>query len=332
MRKIKVLILCGGISNERDVSILSGENIEKSLDRNKFIISKVLINSNNVWEKTVAKQKIKYNPVSCLEKEKPNVIFLALHGKDGEDGKIQSLCEMFKIPYTGSGVLASALAMNKEMSYNILSSKLLSPNFFRLDRKSFSVFKKDTLVKKIKKDISFPCIIKPNESGSSVGISKVNTFQEISLALQKAFKEDDKILIQEYIQGKEFTCAVLGNSSIGGELISLPVVQIIPKSEFFDRDAKYSGQTGEICPANISKNLENKIREMAIIAHKSIMCDGLTRTDFIYTDNKLYFLEINTIPGATSESLAPKEAKAHGWSYSKFLEMQINLAISKNKI
>lgn len=327
MKKIKILILCGGSSSERDVSVLSGKNIEECLNKNKYLISLVLIDKNNNL-KNIHNKKYRLNLFDFLKKEKPNLVFIALHGRDGEDGKIQALCDLLHIPYTGSGVLASALAMNKEMSFRVVSNGIDIPNFLSFQKKDL-LNNFSRIEKEVKSKIGYPCISKPNESGSSIGISIIRKNIDLKRSLEKSFEEDKKVIIQKYIKGREFTCAVLGNNNY--DLIALPIVEIISKSEFFDRDAKYSGLTTEICPANISNKLENEIKNKAIFAHKVLLCDGLTRTDFIYANNKLYFLEINTIPGATKESLAPKEAKAFGWTYEKFLDKQIELGLKKDR-
>jgi D-alanine-D-alanine ligase len=194
--------------------------------------------------------------------------------------------------------------------------------------------KKDVvaLERKVARSIGYPCVVKPNESGSSVGISIVRKKGNLLEALRKAFKEDRIVLIEKYIKGMEVTCAVVGNTG-ETELVALPPIEIVSAGEFFDYDAKYfSAKTQEICPARLTKAQTAKLQMLAQKAHAVIGCDGLSRSDFILTSRgKFYFLEINTIPGLTEASLAPKAATVHGMPFPKFLDMQIELALTKKK-
>lgn len=323
MKKLRLMVVYGGLSSERDVSILSADNIIDNLDKNKYNISRIKILKNDLWEKEGSEVNYKLNPFACIKNEKPDVAFIVLHGKDGEDGKVQAIFDMMSVPYTGSGVLSSALAMDKRMTYLLLDKVVLVPSFFVINKKNPNIQNKDI------EQIGFPCIVKPNQSGSSVGISLVKEKKYFKKAIQKALAEDENVLIQKYIKGREFTCAVIGNSGSKDELVAMPVVEIFPENIFFDTKAKYSGKSNEVCPANIPHILLDKIQKTSIKIHRLLGCDGLTRIDFIYVKNKLFFLEINTIPGATKESLAPKEAKVFGWEYQTFLDKQIDLALNK---
>lgn len=257
---------------------------------------------------------------------KINLAFIAMHGKFAEDGRLQGLLDIHDVPYTGSGVLASAVGMNKSLARKVVGSRgIVSPE-------NFEIFNLKTrgIAERIKKSFGFPCVVKPNESGSSVGVSIVTEERQLTSALKKAFKEDDSVIVERYVKGLEVTCGVLGNS-YRSELYALPVVEIIPGAQFFDYKAKYSSKaTKEICPARLSPSLTRKIQSAAQTAHEALGCDGLTRSDFILSeDEELYFLEINTIPGMTENSLCPKEAKAAGISFTEFLDMQVKLALSK---
>ncbi len=340
-KKINIAVVCGGLSNEREVSIKSGRQVFNNLSNKKYNKSLVEIAKNGSW--VIKENNLKLNSKKSLNKsltimhqdqgivkndlKEFDVIFLALHGKFGEDGRIQSILDILKIPYTGSGVLASALAMNKIKTFEFLTQQnITTPNFLSLNNKNINLEEVDKL---ILQKIKYPCVIKPNESGSSIGITIVNSFSNLKKAIQKAFKEDNSILIEEFIKGREMTCGVLGNSK-QTKLEALPPVEIIPGNEFFDYDSKYfSKQTKEICPAKISKNITQKIQNLSKKIHNLLGCDGLTRSDFILKNNKFYFLEINTIPGLTEVSLCPKEVKAIGISFNEFLDMQIELAIKK---
>jgi D-alanine-D-alanine ligase len=265
--------------------------------------------------------------------QKFDVAFVGMHGRFGEDGKVQALLEIIGIPYTGSGVLASALGMNKMRTLEIVSKYgIKTPQFIALrsmpTKKNFA-----TLRQRIERSIGYPCVVKPNESGSSIGISIVHKKDDLFGAIKMAFQEDVIVLIEEYIKGKEFTCAVMGNTG-QSTLVALPPVEIVPPREFFDYQAKYSSrETKEICPARLTKSQIKKIEMLAENVHTIIGCDGLSRSDFILTTRgEFYFLEINTIPGLTEASLAPKAATAHGMPFPKFLDAQIQLAMAKKKI
>lgn len=340
-KKLNIIIICGGPSNERDVSLKTGEQVFKALPK-KYNSHLVEIKKNGRWllrgssNKQLASGLNERGLLVSNPKRQSNidVAFIAMHGKFGEDGKIQALLETAGISYTGSGVLASALGMNKRKTleivakYGIKTPKLITLNSRAILKKQLAGIKKE-----IAQKIGYPCVVKPNESGSSIGISIVRSSGEVPAALRRAFNEDSSILIEEYIKGLELTCAVMGNSG-QTSLLALPPIEILPANEFFDYDSKYSSvKTQEICPARISKRQTNQLQGLAKKVHEIIGCDGLSRSDFILTArNAFYFLEINTIPGLTEGSLSPKAAKAYGLTFSEFLDKQIQLALlKKNK-
>ena len=343
-RRIKVAVISGGLSNERDVSIKSGIQIFNNLSSasyDKFLIE---ITQDGKWLLKGDKLKIESNiskitTLAIIDPEiginKNNlkdfdVVFLALHGKFGEDGKVQSILDIIDIPYTGSGVLASALAMNKAKTMKFLRSiGIKTPRSLHLFNKNNIDLK--NVDKLIIDSINYPCVVKPNESGSSIGINIVGSFDELGRAIEIAYKEDSQILIEEFIEGREFTCGVLGNAG-QKELEALPPVEILTNRKFFDYEAKYvSNDTREICPADISDELSEDIKSLSKRIHRAIGCDGLSRSDFILKSNEIYFLEINTLPGLTEESLCPKEVRAIGMTFSEFLDIQIRLAMEKHK-
>lgn len=339
-KKLNVIIICGGPSNERNVSLKTGEQVLRALPK-KYNSCLIEIEQSGRWLlRDDSNKKLTNGPNnSKLLISNPkwynnfDIAFIAMHGKFGEDGKIQALLETVGISYTGSGILASALGMNKRKTleivakYGIKTPKFISLNSSAILRKQLTYAKKE-----IAQKIGYPCVIKPNESGSSIGVSIVHSSREVPAALQQAFKEDNSILIEEYIKGIELTCAILGNSG-QTQLLALPPIEIIPANEFFDYNSKYfSSKTREICPARINKRQTNQLQNLAKKVHEIIGCDGLSRSDFILTNkNVLYFLEINTIPGLTKGSLSPKAAKVYGLTFPKFLDKQIQLALLKNK-
>jgi len=349
-KKIRVAVIFGGPSSEREVSLSSGREVLKNLPRDKYELLPVDIKKDN--------QRFLKN------KKDIDVAFLALHGKFGEDGRIQALLDKSKIPYTGSSARASALGMDKLKTRALVQkaglkcAKLIkmelrghttavslsvisrgaeprtiprSRNGAWVNSKKFNLEKLNRL---IEQKISYPCIVKPNQSGSSIGVSIIDSKKQLQKAIQSASKEDSCILIEEYIHGREMSCGVYGNTS-QTQIKALPLTEIIPKSSdrFFSYDAKYiPGRTREVCPAPISKELTAEIQRLSKIAHTRLVCDGLTRSDFIIKENKAYFLEINTIPGITRTSICPQEAKVAGISFPKFLDLQIKLALSRTEI
>jgi len=316
-KKINIAIIGGGFSSEREISLKTSRQIAAVLPTDKYKVSFIDIDKKNNWLKKITK--------------KIDVAFIALHGKFGEDGKIQAILDSFQIPYTGSGVLASALGMNKIKCLEFIKKRGINVPSSVVLRKREDI-KNGLLNECIRKNIKYPCVVKPNESGSSVGIAIVGNPAELKKAVNKAFKEDAAVIIEEYIRGRELTCGVLGNTG-KTSLLVLPLVEIIVHgSNFFDYKEKYFSKTvEEICPAKIDKKTTDEVKKIAKLIHEALGCDGLTRSDFILSEknNKIYFLEINTIPGQTAASLCPKEASALGWTFQEFVEKQIKLALVK---
>ena len=293
--KKKVLILSGGISKERMISLDTGNQVAKELRKNGY---KVKITE----------------PYNNLEKNiknfKPEVIFNALHGQFGEDGYIQTVLEKFKIPYTHSGVMASSIAMDKEISKNIfIKNKLNTPKFFTY---SYDL-KKTDLIKKINKKLKFPVVVKPLNEGSSVNVYICNKKNIVKIL--NSIKSYKKIIIEQYIGGREIQAAIMGNNKLGA-------IELKPKRKFYDYKAKYkaNAKTQHIIPVNISKNKFKQLMNMAFKAHKIIGCDGVTRSDFKFYKNKFYLLEINTQPGMTKLSLVPEIAAYKGINFLKLIQ------------
>ena len=294
----KILILAGGYSNEREISLITAKSVIKEL-----------------------KKKLKYNLLSIepdgnfvhkLRKFKPDLVLNLLHGRYGEDGYIQSILESEKIKYTHSGVLSSSIAIDKEISKKIFSNNnILTPPYFKLVYKNNLNLKK--LIKKIDKKLRFPVVLKPVNEGSSVGVcitSKKNFKANIS-NLEK-FKE---ILIEKYIPGREIQAAILGNKKLG-------IIELKPKRKFYDYKAKYSksAKTEHLIPVNLNNKNFNKINSIALKAHRLLKCRGVTRSDFRFFNNKFYLLELNTQPGMTSLSLVPEIASHKNISFIQLIE------------
>jgi D-alanine-D-alanine ligase len=293
--KKKILVLCGGISKERVISLDTGKEVVKELKKNKY---KVITcePDNNLLKK--------------IKLYKPDVIFNALHGQFGEDGYIQTILETHKIPYTHSGVIASSIAMDKELSKKIfLSNKILTPKYIKF------TFQKDekNIIQKIEKKLKFPVVIKPINEGSSVHVyicSKKNFTKKLKLL--NIYRE---ILIEEFIPGREIQVAIMNKKKLG-------IIELKPKRKFYDYEAKYNpkANTKHIIPVNLNKKDSKKISNIASKAHRVIGCRGVTRSDFKFHKGKFYLLEINTQPGMTRLSLVPEIAAFAGISFIKLIE------------
>ena len=302
--KKKILIISGGISKEREISINTGKQVASELQKNNY---KVLISEPDFKLKKVIKSF------------KPNVIFNALHGQFGEDGYIQSILESTGIPYTHSGVISSSIAMDKELSKKIfVKNKILTPKYliYSFDKS------KSHLIKLIEDKLKFPVVIKPINEGSSVNVyicTKKNILKKIKL-----FRKYKKIIIEQFINGREIQAAIISSKKLG-------IIELRPKREFYDFQAKYNpkAKTEHIIPVKLSKKNYQKVLNIALKAHKLIRCSGVTRSDFKFHKGKFYLLEINTQPGMTSLSLVPEIANYHGISFIKLIEMIIKDAFKK---
>ena len=302
--KKKILIISGGISKERQISIDTGKQVAKELQNNNY---RVRISE----------------PDFRLKKEidsfKPDIIFNALHGQFGEDGYIQTILESIGIPYTHSGVIPSAIAMDKELSKKIfIKNKILTPKYIIFNfNKS-----KSQLIKLIENKLKFPVVIKPLNEGSSVNVficTKKNIFKKIKL-----LNEYKKIIIEQFIGGREIQAAIISTKKLG-------LIELRPKRKFYDFQAKYNpkAKTEHILPVKLSKKNYTNVLNIAMKAHRLIGCSGVTRSDFKFYKGKFYLLEINTQPGMTNLSLVPEIANYHGISFIKLIEMILQDALKK---
>jgi len=302
--KKKILILAGGISKERLISLDTGLQVAKELKKNGYNV-KISEPDSNLTKN--------------INKFKPNVIFNALHGQFGEDGYIQTILEGFKIPYTHSGVVASSLAMNKDLSKKIfIKNKINTPKYIKYsyDKNNFD------LIKIIEKKLKFPVVVKPINEGSSVNVF-ICTKKNI-LRIIKSMKIYKQIIIEEFIGGREIQVAIMGNKKLGA-------IELKPKRKFYDYQAKYNtnAKTEHIIPVSLPNNKLNEIMNLSLKTHKVIGCKGVTRSDFKFYKNKFYLLEINTQPGMTKLSLVPEIAKFRGITFIKLIEWILKDATTK---
>lgn len=337
---LRVNVLMGGPSAEHEVSLNSAQGVITNLDRSKYCIRAVFISKSkeffyrDLQEHTLLLDELtnlKYykGPFSLHDSrevwEGCDVVFLgALHGSFGEDGTVQGVLDVMNLPYTGSGVTASALAMDK-----ILSKFVYIQN--GLDVPPYSIFGKNypqVTIAEISLKHDYPCFVKAPQSGSSRLMGKADSVESLSRMLAELKQCSSQILIESAIKGVEFTCAVMEEPD--GNLIALPPIEIRPKTSFFDYTAKYTdGASEEIVPAPYPEALLERIKQVALTAHKILGCSGVSRTDMIYKDDKLFVLETNTLPGLTRNSLLPKAFKAAGGSYPQMLDQLIQTALSR---
>jgi D-alanine-D-alanine ligase len=310
MAKMRLALIAGGKSSEREVSLKSGAQVYEALDKSKYDIRR-------------------YDPLTDLGRlvqEAPEIqaALIIMHGRGGEDGAMQGLLDLLEIPYQGSGVLGSAVAMNKELSkalYQIAGLKVPAALSFTRDQDPGSL--------KIQAKLGLPVVIKPATEGSSIGVTLARNLTELEDGLDAAYRYDARVLVEEFIQGTEVTGAVLGNKAPQ----ALPLVEIIPSSQytFFDYEAKYQpGASSEICPARLDAELTARAQQYALTAHAALGCRGYSRTDMIVREGEIYVLETNTIPGMTATSLFPQAAKAAGLEFPALLDKLIILALEKD--
>ncbi|MCM8763114.1 MAG: D-alanine--D-alanine ligase [Candidatus Omnitrophica bacterium] len=302
----KIGVLMGGFSSEREISLKSGKAVYNTLSQAGFNVVAIDIRDDDIEANT-----------KLLKESNIDVAFVALHGHFGEDGTVQAILESLDIPYTGSGVEASRLAMDKVASKKIFQRNgLCIPKYIEIQNRDY----------KLNDELSLPLVVKPATHGSSIGLSIVEDKNNLDKALKIAFDLDERVIIEEYIKGREFTVGILDE-------VTLPVIEIKPHKKFFDFEAKYkSGMTDYIIPAQIDDELSNKAGEAALKAHQSLGCRGFSRIDMILgEDNNFYILELNSIPGLTETSLLPKAAKCIGIDFLKLCTILIQSAYEKTK-
>jgi D-alanine-D-alanine ligase len=310
MKKLTLALLYGGISSEREVSLNSGNQVFDALDKEKYDVLRY--DTKTDLAKLVA------------DSNRIDVALIILHGLYGEDGTVQGLLDLLGIPYQGSKVLGSAIAMNKLISKQLFEHTGIPTPPFIITRQGDSIDPKMCV-----QQLGLPLVIKPVEGGSSVGMTIVKSEESLKGAVDIAFEHDQTVILEAYIEGIELTGGVLGNN----DLKALPLIEIIPDKdhEFFDYEAKYvAGVSQEICPARIDDELTEKAQTLAKMAHRALACKGYSRTDMILKGQEIYVLETNTIPGMTATSLLPQAAAAAGLNFSQLLDKLIELSIEEH--
>ena len=329
--KKNIALVTGGFSGEAVISYKSAVTIDNNLDRNQFNVYKIDINPQGWFYELSDERKLEIdkNDFSLqLDNEKIefDAVFIGMHGTPGEDGKLQGYFDTLKIPYTGCDAATSAITFNKRYAVAVAgmagiavakSIVLIKNNFISPDE--------------IVSTLKFPVFIKPNNGGSSIGMSKVNSpSDELGYAIEKAFKEDDQVLVEEMIKGREFTVGVFKTK---GEIIILPLTEVTADAgqSFFDFEAKYQGKSTETTPAEVDEAIATKIREAAKKIYLVFNCRGVVRIDFIYNEEAghPFMLEVNTVPGQSEASIVPQQVKAMGWSLKEFYSKLINESLER---
>jgi D-alanine-D-alanine ligase len=308
MKKIKVGVLFGGKSAEHEVSLQSAENVIKALNKDKYEVTPIKINKDGKFE---------FNVIQNFD-----VIFPVLHGPFGEDGSIQGLLKLAGVPFVGAGVLGSAVGMDKDVMKRLLREAGIPIGKFITIKISNKISFQDA-----EKELGLPLFIKPANMGSSVGVSKARNEEEFIRAVNDAFQYDSKIIIEEFIEGREIECAVLGNDE---PVASIPG-EVVASQEFYSYDAKYTDTSSKtVIPADISSDIIKRVQESAIKTFKALNCEGLGRVDFFLKKNgDLLVIEINTLPGFTDISMYPKLWEVSGVPQSELLDKLINLALER---
>jgi D-alanine-D-alanine ligase len=322
MKKLNIALVAGGYSGERVISLASAAVAEKHIDKALYNVYKIEVDRNN-WTYTDENGAVfmvnrgDFTLNINNETVKFDVALIIIHGTPGEDGKLQGYFDMLQIPYTSCDAITSALTFNKRWTVATAAFSGIPV------AKSLHLFKENPMSSTaILEALKLPVFVKPNNGGSSIGMSKVDKAKDLDGALLKGFNEDTQILVEEYIKGREFT---IGCFKTQGELVVLPICEVRSKKAFFDYEAKYEGASEEIIPAPIDEKTADILRGMVKKIYQIFNCKGIVRADFIWNeaDNQPYMLEINTVPGQSESSLVPQMVKAYGWTMQEFYTRQI---------
>jgi D-alanine-D-alanine ligase len=317
MTKKTIAFVTGGYSGEAVISYQSAITIENNIDKDKYNVYKIDIHPSGWWYdnngEKVAVDKNDFSITLQRQKLTFEAVLIGIHGTPGEDGKLQGYFDMLKIPYTSCNAATSALTFNKR--YTVAVAAFGGINV----AKSLHLFKHSPVASSyILSQLKLPVFVKPNNGGSSIGMSRVAEASELDAAIEKAFKEDEQVLIEEFIQGREFTIGVFKSQ---GKITTLPITEVISKKDFFDYEAKYTkGMSDEITPAQVDEAIAQKVRDNATKVYELLDCRGVVRIDFIYNEavGEPYMLEVNTVPGQSEASIVPQQVRAMGWTMKDF--------------
>lgn len=314
-----IAVVCGGYSGEKVVSMRSAAMVMNNIDRSKYTPHKVVIMEDRWYVEsdglTFDLDKNDFSYQSNGKKVTFDGVFMIIHGTPGENGLLQGYFEILGIPTTTGDTLCMSLTFNKKMTTRVLGG--MDYNVAKsIELKSTDSYSETDIIA----TVGVPCFVKPNCGGSSIGTSRVNHQNELRSAIEKAFKEDSTVIIEEYIQGTEVTCGVI---TLNGKITALPVTEIVSQSSFFDFEAKYEGKSEEITPARIDKHITHQVQAAAVGVYQKLNCKGMIRVDFIIQDNQPFLIEVNTTPGFSEASIIPQQAAVHGLSKSELISAVI---------
>jgi len=329
--KKKIALVTGGFSGEAVISYRSAHTIYNYLDKDKFDVYKIDVNPQGWFYEDASGNKTEVNKndftITCNDKKTSfDAVFIGMHGTPGEDGKLQGYFDMLGLPYTSCNSSTSALTFNKRYTTAVAGMSGIN-----VARSVLFIKGQFSSADEAVKNLNFPVFVKPNNGGSSIGMSKVNNAsEELGTAIEKAFKEDDQVLVEEMIEGREFTVGVFRTK---GEIIVLPITEVVAHKEFFDFEAKYGGKSSETTPAQLPDEWKLQLEEAGAKIYQVFNCRGVVRIDFIYSaqQNKPYMLEINSIPGQSDASVVPQQVRAKGWDLKDFYTKLVEEALSKTE-
>ena len=328
MSKPKIAFVTGGYSGEAEISYKSAVTIQNNIDTDKYDVYRIDITPQGWFydHPSGDRSAVNKDDFSILLSEKKinfDAVLIGIHGTPGEDGKLQGYFDLLNLPYTSCDAATSALTFNKRYTVAVAAFSGIPV------ARSLHLFRHSAVsAEEVLEQLSLPVFVKPNNGGSSIGMSKVDDGSQLSAALEKAFKEDDQVLVEEFIPGREFTVGVFKS---GKEIIVLPITEVETKKDFFDFEAKYQGMSTETTPANIDENMTQKIRETASKVYSIFNCRGVVRIDFIYNKERdqPFMLEINTVPGQSEASIVPQQVKVMRWTLKDFYSALIEDALSR---
>jgi D-alanine-D-alanine ligase len=320
--KKNIALVAGGYSGEYIISIGSAGVAEKHIDASKYNVFKIIIEREKWYHTTAEGSEILVDRADFTlkigrKKIRFDAVLMIIHGTPGEDGKLQGYFDMLNIPYTSCDAATSALTFNKRFTVATVAFAGIHV------AKSLHLFKSHPLsIDAISSSLTMPAFVKPNNGGSSIGMSRVEKVADLAAAIERAFQEDDQVLVEEFIAGREFTVGVMRTQ---GKLLVFPICEVVTKKAFFDFEAKYKGQSEEIIPAPISAEMTDILRGSASRIYEVLNCRGIVRIDFIWSEkhNAPFMLEVNTVPGQSAASIVPQMVKAHGWTMPEFYNRQI---------
>jgi D-alanine-D-alanine ligase len=325
--KKRIALVTGGLSGEAQISYKSAVTVSNHVDREKYDVYRIDINAEGWWYEPTegARSKVNREDFSITDQGQKivfDVVLLCIHGTPGEDGKLQGYFDMLHLPYTSCDAATSALTFNKRYTVAVAAFGGVAV------AKSLHLFSHTPVSPEaVLKELTLPVFVKPNNGGSSIGMSKVSKAEDLPAALQKAFAEDNQVLVEEFISGREFTIGVF--KSAKGTMV-LPITEIVTQNEFFDFEAKYQGKSQEFTPAQIDEHMKSRLENAARKVYDLLNCRGVVRIDFIYDTrtDKPYMLEVNTVPGQSEASVIPQQVRAMGWSLTEFYSAVIEQALA----